>query len=122
MDLEALAVEVRALEGEGFVEPESQAVDGGEGDLMVEGCGSLEETPNCFTTENSGETVCGLRAQERQGVPIALKDVLREETDTTGAEAHGSWGEAVDIFAVPDGGLQVRCGEHVGRCALELRQ
>jgi hypothetical protein len=55
-------------------------------------------------------------------VPSALEAVLREEADTAGAEAHGSWGEAVDIFAVPDGGLQVRCGEQGGRCALELCQ
>jgi hypothetical protein len=48
--------------GEGFMEPEAQAIDGGEGDVVVQRCGGLEETPNFFNTENGGETVCGLSA------------------------------------------------------------
>ena len=39
MDLEALAIDVGDLEGEGCMEPKSQAVDGGEVDLVVQGCG-----------------------------------------------------------------------------------
>jgi hypothetical protein len=41
MDLDdhTLRVNVGTLKGEGFVEPESQAVDGGAGDLMGQGCG-----------------------------------------------------------------------------------
>jgi hypothetical protein len=35
MDLEALAIDVGDLEVEGLMEPESQAGDGGEGDLVV---------------------------------------------------------------------------------------
>ena len=41
MDLEALAIDVRDLEGEGFMEPEAQARDRGEGDLVVERGGRL---------------------------------------------------------------------------------
>jgi hypothetical protein len=37
MALEALAIDVRDLQGEGFMEPEAQAVDGGKGDLVVQG-------------------------------------------------------------------------------------
>ena len=46
------------LQGEGFVEPESQAIDGGEVDLIVQGCGGLEETPDLLDTEDGGEAVC----------------------------------------------------------------
>jgi hypothetical protein len=35
MDVEALAIDVRDLEEEGFMEPEAQAIDRGEGDLVV---------------------------------------------------------------------------------------
>src|SRR2546427_10425487 len=35
MDLEALAVNIGDLKGEGFMEPEAQAIDGSEGDLIV---------------------------------------------------------------------------------------
>jgi hypothetical protein len=35
MDLEALAVNIGDLQGEGFMEPQSSAVDGGEVDLIV---------------------------------------------------------------------------------------
>lgn len=48
MNLEALAVDVGNLQGEGVVSSESQAVEGGEGNLIVQGCGRLEEPPNFF--------------------------------------------------------------------------
>jgi hypothetical protein len=64
MDLEALAIEVRDLQGEGFLEPEAQAVDGGEGDLVVPGGSGGKEPPDLLHTEDGGETVCRLRAQE----------------------------------------------------------
>jgi hypothetical protein len=56
----------------------------------------------------------------REGVPVAREDVLREEADAPGAEAHGSWGEAVDVCAVQAGVVAFRFGEHGGRCAREL--
>jgi hypothetical protein len=122
MALEALAIDVGHLEGEGFMEPESQARDGGEGGLMVQGCGRLEETSDLLKAEDGGETVCGLSPKERQRVPIALEDVLREEADTAGAETHGSRGEAVDVFAVQEGVLQFLFRHAVGGCVVELRE
>jgi hypothetical protein len=53
MDLEALGIEVGDLRGEGFMEPEAQAIDGGEGDLVVQGGGGLEEPPDLLHTEDS---------------------------------------------------------------------
>jgi len=100
MDLEALAVNVGDLQGEDLMEPEAQARDGGEVDLVVQGGSGRKEPSNLPHTEDGGETVCGLRANERQGVPVPLEDVLIEEADATVADAHGRWGEAVDIFAV----------------------
>ena len=122
MDLEALAIDVGDLQGEGFMEPEAQAIDGGEGDLVVQGGGGREEPPDLLHTEDGGETVGGLRAQERQGVPVALEDVLREEADTAVADAHGRWGEAVDVFAVQEVVLQLLFGDAVGGCVVELSQ
>ena len=122
MDLETLAIDIRDLQGEGFMEPEAQAVDGGEVDLVVQGSGGREEPPDLLLTEDGWEPVCGLRAHEREGVPVALEDVLIEESDATVADAHGSWGEAVDVFAVQAVGLELLFGEHVGRFAIELSQ
>jgi hypothetical protein len=122
MDLEALAIDVGDLKGEGFMESESQAVDSGEGDLVVQGCSRLEQTPHCFNTEDGGKAVCGLRPHQRQRVPITLEDVLREKADATVADAHGSWGEAIDVFAVQEVVLEVWFGEQVRRCAIELSQ
>ena len=122
MDLEALAIDVGDLQGEGFMEPESSARDGGEGDVVVHGGGGREEPPDLLNTADSRETVGGVSAHEREGVPIALADVRREEAAATGAETHGSWGEAVDVFPVQEGVLQLLFGEYVGRCALALSQ
>jgi len=121
-DLEALAIEVRHLQGEGCLEPESQAIDGSEVALVVQGCGGREESPDLFNTEHGGETVGRVRAHARAGVPVALEDVRREAADATGAQAQGRWGEAVNVFAVQAGGRELLFGEQVGRFALELSQ
>ena len=55
-------------------------------------------------------------------MPVALEDVLREEADATGAEAHGSWGKAIDIVAVQEGVLQLLCRDAVGCFVGELSQ
>ena len=55
--------------------------------------------------------VGGLRMQECKDVPVTLEDVLREEADTALADAHGRWGEAVDVFAVQEVALQLLCRE-----------
>ena len=122
MDREALAIDVRDLQGERCMEPQSSAVDGGEGDLSVQGGGGREGPPDLLHTEDGGETVGGVRAQEREGVPGALEDVLGEKADATGADAHGRWGEAVDVFPMQEGGLQLLFGEQGGRCVVALRE
>ena len=88
----------------------------------MQGGGGREEPPDLLHTEDGGETVGGVRVHEREGVPVAREDVLREEADATIAEAHGRWGEAVDVFPVEEGVLQLLFGEQVGRCAIELSE
>jgi hypothetical protein len=61
VDLEALPIDVRDLEGEGLMEPEAQAIDGGKVDLVVQGGGRLQEPLDLLNTEHGGETVGGLR-------------------------------------------------------------
>jgi hypothetical protein len=100
MDLEALPVNIGDLKGKGFLEPEAQAVDGGEVDLVVQGRGGHEESPDLLHAEDSRKTVGGLRTQEGEGVPVALKDVLVEKADATVTDAHRRGGEAVDVCAV----------------------
>jgi hypothetical protein len=122
MDLKALAIDVRDLKEEGFLEPEAQAIDRGEVDLVVQGGGRFEEPPHLFHTEHGGETVGGLRAEECEGVPVAFEDVLIEEANTAVADTHGRGGEAVDIFAVQEVVLQFRFSNAVGGFVVELRQ
>jgi len=57
MDLEALAIDRGDLQGEACMEPESYAVDGGEGDVVVHGGGGCEEPPDLLHTADGGETV-----------------------------------------------------------------
>jgi hypothetical protein len=106
MDLETPTIDVGDLKREGFMEPESQAIDGGKVDLVVEGGGGREESPDLFSTQHGGETVCGWRAHERESVPVALEDVLIEEADAAVADAHRSGGKAIDIFPVQEVVLQ----------------
>jgi hypothetical protein len=120
MDEEARAINVRDLEGEGFMEPEAQAVDGGEVDVVVQGGSGRKEPLDLLHTEDGGETVCSLRAQERQRVPVAFEDVLREEANTTVADAHGRWGEAVDIFAMQEIVLQLLFRDEIRGFVVEL--
>src|SRR5262249_26442916 len=122
MDLEALTIDVGALQEEGVVKPESQAIDRGEVDLVMPGGSRLEDTSDFFKTEDSGEVVRGLRAPERQRRPVALEDVLREEAKPAVADTHGRGGEAINIVAVQAVVLQLLCGDTVGGFAVELSQ
>jgi hypothetical protein len=112
--LEALPIEVGALQAEGCVQPESQARDRGEGDLVLQGGRRLEDTSDCCKTEDSGEVGRGLRAHERPRRPVACEDVRREEAHPAGAETHGRGGAASTLFAVQEGVLQLLVGEAVG--------
>jgi hypothetical protein len=102
MDQEARAIDVRDLEGKGFVQPEAQAIDGGEVDLVVEGSRKGEEPPHLLHTEDGGETVGGRRAHQRERVPVTLEDVLIEEADAAIAEPHRRGGEAIDVLPVQE--------------------
>jgi len=121
MDLEALPVNSGDLQVQGCMEPEAQARDGGEGDLMMQGGSRLEDTSDFFNTEDGGETVGGGRTKECEGVPSALEDVLREEADAAVADAHGRGGQAIDVFAGQEGVLQFLCRDAVGGWVVELR-
>jgi hypothetical protein len=122
MALEAWAIDVGDLEEEGFVEPESQAIDRGEGDLVMHGGGGHEEPLDLFHTEDRWKPVCGLRANEGEGVPVTLEDVLVEKANAAVADAHGRGGQVVDIFAVQEVALQLLFREEGRRFAIELSQ
>ena len=79
-----------------------------------------EESLDLLHTEDGGETAGGLRTQEREGVPVALEDVLGEEADATVADTHGRWGEAGDIFSVQEGVLEFLFRDAVGGFVVEL--
>ena len=63
-DLEALALDGGDLQGEGCREPESQARDRGEGDLVVPGGGGRQEPRDLLNPADGWETVGCWRAQE----------------------------------------------------------
>jgi hypothetical protein len=122
MDLEALPIEVRDLQIESLMEPEAQAIDGGKGDLVVQGGGRLQEPLDLLHTEDGREPMGGLRTQEDKGVPVALEDVLREKADATVADTHGRGGEAVDILPVQEVMRECLCRDAVGGLVVELSQ
>jgi hypothetical protein len=122
MDLEALTIDVRDLQGESLMEPEAQAIDGGKVDLVVQGGGRLKEPLDLLHTEDGGEPVGGWRTQECKGVPVALEDVLIEKADATVADTHGRGGEAVDIFPVQEVTLEFLFRDAVGGFVGELSQ
>ena len=122
MDLEALAINSGDLQEEGFMEPEAQAIDGREVDLVVQGGGGQEESLALLHTEDGGEPVGGLHAKEREGVPVALEDVLVEEAGAAVTDAHGRGGEAIDVFPVQEIALQLLFRDAVGGFVVELGQ
>lgn len=88
----------------------------------LKGGSGVEETVHLFQAEESRESVFGLCAHEVEGLPVARKDVVVEESDGAGADAHGAWRESVNILAVEDVLLQFLFRDEVRRCAIELSQ
>jgi hypothetical protein len=122
MDLETRAIDVGDLQEEGFVESESEAIDSREVDVVVQGGGRREESLDLLHTQDGGEPVGSLGTQQRQRGPVTRQDVLREEADATVTDAHGRWGQAIDVFAVQEGALQLLFRAAVGGCVVELRE
>src|SRR5512134_1571947 len=55
-------------------------------------------------------------------MPVALQDMLGEESNAAGAETHGSRGEVVNVFTVQEGGLKRGCGDQIRGCAIALSE
>ena len=104
------------------MEPESQTIDGSEVDLIMQGGRGREKLPDFLHTQNGGETVCALRAHERQVCQSRVEDVLIEEADTAVADTHGRGGEAIDVFPVQEVALKLLFRDAVGCCVVELSQ
>ena len=122
VDHVARALDITHLTVQSFVPAQPTAGDGGAGDAIVQGGGGMEETAHLFQAEESRESVCRLGSNEVEGLPVAPKDVVGEEAEATRADAHGRWGEAIDVFSVQAGGLEILFGDDVRRCARELSQ
>jgi hypothetical protein len=122
MDLEALAIDIGDLEVEGFMEPQAQAIDGGKVNLVVEGSGGGEEPLDLRYAEDGGKPVGDLWTNEREGIPLALEDVLIEKADTTVAEVHGRRGQTINIFAVQEVALQLQFRDAVRGFVVKLGQ
>jgi hypothetical protein len=122
LDLETWASDVGALQEEGVGASESQARDGGAGDWVVQGRRGRQEALDLLHTEDGGEPVGGVRPQARQRGPVALEHMRIAAADPTGAEAHGRWGEASDVFAVQAGVLQLLCRDAVRGWVGALRE
>jgi hypothetical protein len=90
--------------------------------LVVEGSSGRQETLDLLHTEHGGETVRDLGAYEREGIPITFEDMVIEEADATGAEAHGRGRQAIDVFAVQEVPLQLLFRDAVRGFVVELGQ
>jgi hypothetical protein len=101
---------------------EAHARDGGKGDLIGQRGGGREEPSDLLHTEDGGETVGSLSTNEHEGVPVAREDVLQEAAEATGADAHGRWGEAVDVFAVQEVRRKFLCRDAIGGFVGDLSQ
>jgi len=122
VDRVAWAIAITHLKGQRFVQAQPTAGDGGEGDTIVQGGGGMEKTAHFVQAEKSRESVCRLGSHEVEGLPVAPKDVVGEESDTTGTDTHGTGRESIDIFSVKKVLLEFLCRDEVRRLARELRQ
>ena len=69
----------------------------------------VEEAVDRWAAEHGREAVCGLGSHALQGVPVASQDLLGEETESAGTEAHGAWREAIDVLSMQERVVQVLC-------------
>jgi hypothetical protein len=113
VDHESLAVDVRHVEKESFVQSESQARDGGAIHTVVQGRGHAEQATHFLHTEDGWEPVFGLSSNEVEDLPVALQNVQGEESNAARADAHGGWREVIDVFAMQHVLLELGFGDEV---------
>jgi hypothetical protein len=113
VDYESLAIDVRKVAKESCVQSESQARDAGAGHTVAQGGGQAEQATHFLPTEDGWEPVCGLRSNEVEALPVTLQNVQGEESDATGADAHGVWCELIDVFAMQNVVLDLGFGDEM---------
>ncbi len=122
VDQHALALDVGDLQVERLLEPQPAGVDGGEEGVVVRRLHTPEDASDLFHAEHGGEAVLVLRPQDVEDVPVALKDVLVEETDAAVADPHGLGRPTADVLAMEEVVLKLLLGEEVRGLAIELNQ
>lgn len=100
MDAHALFVNIADLQVQGFVEPQSTGINGGEIGFVLRGGNGAENSLDFIDTEHRGQAVFPFDMDERQGVPVALEHIDEEEFDAAVADPHGGGRPFVDISAV----------------------
>jgi hypothetical protein len=87
----ARAIDIAHLQGEGFVETQSTAVEGGAVDAIVQRRHGLEETMHLLEAANGREPLFGRGSHACQGLPVAFENLLGEKAQSAVTEAHGAW-------------------------------
>jgi hypothetical protein len=81
---------------------------------MGQGCGRLEETPDLLDTEDRGQTVCGLSANQGPDMPVALEDMVGDKPNAPVPDTHGVGGEVLDMFSGQEVLLTFRVRDALG--------
>jgi hypothetical protein len=75
MNHHALTVDIGDFEMEAFLKPQAAGVHGEKIDVVVESFDVGQKASDFFDTQDGGQAVFVLGAQDREDVPIALQDV-----------------------------------------------
>jgi len=97
---EALAIDVGDLQKESLLQAQSQVIDGGEVDAVMQRCGHAEQLAYLLDAEDGGETLFGLSPNEVEEFPVALDDMAVEEADTAVTDAHGAGSKSILVFSM----------------------
>ena len=122
MDAHPVLVDVADLKIQGLMQPEPAGVDRGQIGFVLGGAHRLEDGANFVYTEHGGQALFAFGVDERQGVPIVLEHVDKKELDAAVADAHGSGGPFVDVFAVQEVVLKLLFADQLRALSVKVDQ
>ena len=113
------------------MQSETARIDSGQIGFVLTGADSRKDGAHFIKAQDGGQSLLAFGMDQRQGVPVALKDIDEKEFNAAVTNAHGGCRPLVSVSAVQEiilklhfadliGGFVVKIDEHAHRSGIAL--
>ena len=118
----AIAVDVADLKIKSFMQSEAAGIGGGEIGFVLRGADSSKDGAYFIEAQDGRKPLFAIGVDQRQGMPVTLKDIEEKEFNPTVTNAHGGGRPFVGVSAVQEIILKLRFGDLIGGVVVKISE